>query len=388
MTPLCINASRSPGIYVHIPFCRRKCRYCDFYSTVHPEDMASFITALGREMALAAAPPSSPADTLYLGGGTPSVLTPAQMEAVIEKAGHYFSLTPTAEITVEVNPGTVSLDKLRAYAASGCNRINIGIQSFEDPQLVFLGRIHDTGQALQAFRDARSAGFANIGIDLIYGLPGQTPGMWRKDLQTALTLHPEHISCYMLSYENGTPLHTDLLADAFTPLSEQDCADLFRTAHDTLGDAGYEHYEISNFAARPQLRSRHNQKYWNHTPYVGLGPSAHSFNLIKRTWNTADLAGYLEQLGQDRPPRCHQEILTLEQHVMEAIYLGLRQADGIDPAVFQQRFNLDFSAYFRDVLARFVELEWIAVAGNRFRPSVEGMLFADRMAQELIDIIE
>jgi oxygen-independent coproporphyrinogen-3 oxidase len=349
--------------------------------------MASFITALEREMSLAAAPPSS-ADTLYLGGGTPSLLDPGQMETIIAKAGHYFGLTPSAEITVEVNPGTVSLDKLRAYAASGCNRINIGIQSFDDRQLAFLGRIHDTGQALQAFRDARSAGFANIGIDLIFGLPGQTPGMWRKDLRTTLTLRPEHIACYMLSYENGTPLHADLQAGAVTPLSEQGCADLFRLTHNTLGEAGYEHYEISNFAATPQLRSRHNQKYWNHVPYVGLGPSAHSFDLIKRAWNPADLAGYLEQIGQNRSPRCHQEILTREQHVMEAIYLGLRQADGIDPAVFRQRFNLDFAADFRDVLDKWVELEWIDTAGDRYRPSVEGMLFADRMAEELIDIVD
>lgn len=348
--------------------------------------MASFILTLEREMSLVAAPPSS-ADTLYFGGGTPSLLDPGQMETIIKKAGQYFSLTPSAEITVEVNPGTVSPDKLLAYAASGCNRINIGIQSFNDRQLALLGRIHDTRRALQTFHDARSAGFANIGIDLIYGLPGQLPGMWRKELQTALELHPEHISCYMLSYENGTPLHADLQAGVITPLSEQSCADLFRLAHHILVEAGYEHYEISNFAATPQLRSRHNQKYWNHVPYVGLGPSAHSFDSIKRTWNHADLAVYLEQLGQDRLPRCNQEILTREQHLMEAVYLGLRQADGIDTAVFQQRFNQDFAAYFRDVLDKFIELTWINMEGDRYRPSVEGMLFADRMAEELIDII-
>lgn len=350
--------------------------------------MASFITALGREMSMAAAIASS-ADTLYLGGGTPSLLDPGQMETILEKTGQHFNLSPSAEITVEVNPGTVSPDKLRAYAALGCNRLNIGIQSFDDRQLAFLGRIHDTRQALQTFHDARSAGFANIGIDLIYGLPGQTPDIWRKDLRTALALHPEHISCYILSYENGTPLHADLQAGAITPLSEQGCADLFRLAHHTLSEAGYEHYEISNFAAAPQLRSRHNQKYWNHVPYVGLGPSAHSFDLIKRTRNHADLAGYLKRLGQERPPRCDQEILTREQHLMEAVYLGLRQADGIDPAVFQKRFNLDFAGYFSDVLNRLVELDWIVMdGGGRYRPSVEGMLFADRMAEELIDVIE
>jgi putative oxygen-independent coproporphyrinogen III oxidase len=377
---------RSTGIYIHIPFCQRKCRYCDFYSVSDLQRIPDYLEALHKEMALAATPHAK-ADTLYIGGGTPSLLTPRQVGQIVDWAAQYFNLEAGAEMTLEVNPATATARDLQDYAAFGFNRISIGIQSFNDQNLSLLGRLHTADQALAAVKAAVASGFSNIGLDLIYGLPDQTTATWKADLMQALRLKPKHLACYMLSYEPHTPLHADRQAGRIVPLSDLRTADLFRMTHDFLGAAGYEHYEISNFAQGARWRSIHNQKYWTFLPYVGLGPSAHSARMPRRWWNHRLLDTYLGDLEQGRLPIADQEQLTEEQQMIEALYLGLRQADGIDLKTFVRDFQVDFKLYFGKALDRFAAEGWVEMDPLRCRLTVEGMLFLDRIVDELVELI-
>lgn len=381
------ESNTSAGIYVHIPFCERKCRYCDFYSETDLKRIPEFLDALKKEMQLTSIPDLN-ADTLYIGGGTPSLLTPRQMGKIVDWAALCFNLGASSEMTLEINPATASTRDLQDYAAFGFNRINIGVQSFNDQNLTFLGRKHSAQQALAAVDAAKEAGFNNIGLDLIYGLPEQTPGSWKKDLMQAIRLGPKHLSCYMLTYEPHTPLHDDLQAGRFAALSDLHCAELFRMTHDFLGAAGYEHYEISNYSRGSRWRSIHNQKYWNFVPYIGLGPDAHSFKLPERWWNHRSLDKYIQDLQQGLKPRSDEEALNEEQQMVEALYLGLRQSDGIDLERFQQSFHMDFKLYFHTALDRFEAEDWLKISDRSCRLTVEGMLFLDRIVDELVELID
>jgi putative oxygen-independent coproporphyrinogen III oxidase len=376
----------STGIYIHIPFCQSKCPYCDFYSVTDLSRVPDYLNALQAEMRMTA-DSGTRADTLYIGGGTPSVLTPGQMGQIVDWAAAYFNLTPTAEMTLEINPATATARDLQDYAAFGFNRLNIGVQSFSDRNLSFLGRRHNADQALAAIKAGMDAGFSNIGFDLMFGLPEQTAGAWKNDLLQAIRLAPKHLSCYLLSYESHTPLHADLQAGRFMPLSDFHSADLFRMAHDFLGAAGYEHYEVSNYARGSRWRSNHNQKYWNFAPYIGLGPSAHGCCLPRRWWNHRSLDSYLEAISKGLTPRADEETLSDEQQLIEALYLGLRQFDGIDFIAFQSRFHIDFKLYFHTALDRFSAEGWLEMDNRRCRLSVEGMLFLDRIVDELVEMI-
>lgn len=380
------DSPQANGIYVHIPFCQSKCPYCDFYSITDVARIPEYLKALKSEMTLAATS-GARADTLYIGGGTPSLLTPKQMGLIVDWAAAHFNLDPTAEMTLEINPATATARDLQDYAAFGFNRLNIGVQSFNDQHLGFLGRRHTSQQALAAVKAGKEAGFNNIGLDLIFGLPDQSPSSWKSDLLQAIRLAPKHLACYMLSYEPHTPLHNDMQTGRVVPLSELRTADLFRMTHDFLGVAGYEHYEISNYAQNPRWRSKHNQKYWNFVPYVGLGPSAHSFRPPQRWWNHRHLDDYLKDVTQGRRPRAEDETLSEEQQMIESIYLGLRQADGIDFSSFQQKFHSDFKLYFHTSLDQFSAEGWIDIDDRRCRLTVEGMLFLDRIVDELVDMI-
>ncbi len=380
------NDDNVAGIYVHIPFCQRKCRYCDFYSSTDLNRIPDFLEALKKEMNLASEP-GLKADTLYIGGGTPSLLTPKQMGKIVDWAAFCFDLSSSAEMTLEVNPATATARDLQDYAAFGFNRLNIGIQSFDDQNLNFLSRKHNAKQALTAVIAAKDAGFNNIGMDLIYGLPNQTPSSWKSDLLQAIRLIPKHIACYMLTYEPHTPLYEDRQVGRVTPLSELHTADLFRMTHNFLGAAGYEHYEISNYAQGAGCRSKHNQKYWNFAPYIGLGPAAHSFRLPNRWWNHRSLDRYQDDINQGIRPLSEEEQLSEEQQMIETLYLGLRQADGIDLTLFQKQFHIDFKLYFNTALDRHEAENWIEIDDRSCRLTVEGMLFLDRIVDELVELI-
>jgi oxygen-independent coproporphyrinogen-3 oxidase len=380
------NEKETIGIYVHIPFCQSKCRYCDFFSTTDLKRIPEFLAGLKKEILLAGLS-NVRADSLYIGGGTPSLLTPRQIGQIVDWIALGFHLDPAAEMTLEINPATATARELADYAAFGLNRLNIGVQSFNDRNLALLGRIHNASQALTAVKAAQDAGFNNIGLDLIYGLPEQTPSLWKSDLLQAMRLLPKHLSCYILTYETHTLLYADQQAGRIVPLSDLRTADLFRMTHDFLGAGGYEHYEISNFAQGSRWRSRHNQKYWNFAPYIGLGPSAHSCRMPYRWWNHRSLNDYLAALNQEELPKSEEEKLSTNQQMIEGIYLGLRQADGIELADFEHRFKVDFKLYFRPSLERFSAEGWIRTDAQRCALTAEGMLFLDHIVDQLVELI-
>jgi oxygen-independent coproporphyrinogen-3 oxidase len=288
-----------------------------------------------------------------------------------------------------VNPGTVTQNYLNFLRQTGINRLNIGVQSFRRDTLAFLGRIHSPDDATQAITYARKAGFDNLGLDLIFGVPGQDASSWQDDLKKALIFSPEHLSCYMLTIEKGTPLDQMRKLNTFNVPPERRVADLFRITQQLLRDAGYEQYEISNYAridnSEKAWRSRHNQKYWSFAPYTGLGPAAHSYTAPLRYWNVRDVGLYSAALAKGRLPIQEQEKTTTEQQITEAIYLGLRTCDGIDIAHFEKSFQIDFNQQYGDTLKILYEENLVIVDNGRFALTSEGMLFHDSIVERLIN---
>jgi oxygen-independent coproporphyrinogen-3 oxidase len=385
------------GLYVHIPFCLRKCPYCDFFSIVaDPQRQTDFLNALIKEIGLRGDTAIGFGfDSLYIGGGTPSVLSFGEMARVQECLQNHFKFSQDAEITVEANPGTIDAAKLKGYRALGINRINIGVQSFDDQNLAFLGRIHNAHQALEAVATARAAGFANLGIDLIYGLPDQSQRGWLRDLKKAVSLEPEHISSYILTLEKNTPMGEDFSKGGFTPLAEGETARLFETTLQFLGENDYTQYEISNFARSSTAdqrsgrdhRSRHNRKYWNHTPYLGLGPSAHSFLRPRRLWNHPSMAAYIASLNTAKLPIAGEESLTPGQALMEGIYLGLRQTRGIRIEDFNRNFGIDFEKTFSALLEELASQKMLQHTSASCRLTVKGQRLLDSVVGRFVEKI-
>jgi len=376
------------GLYVHIPFCLRKCRYCDFYSISDLSQTSGFLAALKREMQMNSGTPLV-FDTLYIGGGTPSVLEPEAIGQIIETASRYFRFSADAEITLEVNPGTVTLDNLSEYRKLGVNRLNIGIQSFDDNNLRFLGRIHSGRDARLSVQWARRAGFDSIGLDLIFGLPGQDNTHWLSDLTQAGNLEPEHLSCYMLTCESGTPLDRDVKTGRIRLAAEGMILDLFNTAIHFLTARSYLHYEVSNFARMTgpdhgPRTSRHNQKYWSFSPYIGLGPSAHSYLEPERYWNHRSVVTYVRQLEAGNSAMAEKERLTKEQMMIEAIYLGFRTTRGIDLDEFQAKSGINFTQTYGKTIAELETRGMIKMNAGHCALTRKGLLFIDSIASMFI----
>jgi len=376
------------GLYIHIPFCRTKCRYCDFFSITDSSLQVSFLKGLKKEMRLAAASqPGLTFDTLYLGGGTPSALGFGALEDIITVALRVFPFLSDTEVTVEVNPGTVDFGSLKRLREAGANRLNVGVQSFQDRNLSFLGRIHSATDAERILAWSHAAGFDNIGIDLIYGIPGQTPDSWQIDLLRALDCDLSHLSCYSLTFEPGTPLDGDLRRGKFLAVDEDRVADLYLQTLEVLERGGFGQYETANFARSRDRRSRHNYKYWSFSPYLGLGPSAHSFIESKRFWNCADVDRYIRQLDNGRLPIEASETLTLKMMMTEAIYLGLRLIDGIDMSAFNARFGIGFMEHFGAKSAAFEQQGLLTTTDGYCRLTPRGMLLLDAVAAAFLDCI-
>jgi oxygen-independent coproporphyrinogen III oxidase len=335
MTPHAAVSPPFDSLYVHIPFCERKCVYCDFYSIEATEMMERFLRVLEREIAMEAARGEGTVfRTIFFGGGTPSLMTPSQLESVLGRLRACFTVAPDAEITVETNPGTVTPGRLAAYLALGVNRLSIGIQSFDPAELQFLTRIHDRDAAIRCVEAAREAGFASFSIDLIYALPEQSPARWLSNLRQALALEPPHLSAYGLIVEDGTPLAKMVAARQVSPAPAEREAELYTMTMEILEEHGYEHYEVSNYA-KPGHRSLHNLNYWKGGRYIGFGPSAHSFwhpgggTPARRWWNVRDLTTYMRRVEAGASPVVSGEALGSSELLTERVFLGLR-SDGLD----------------------------------------------------------
>ncbi len=318
-----------PGLYIHIPFCKSKCPYCDFYSLASSSLVPRWLDSLKKEI-LIYKDRFTCFDTVYLGGGTPSLLDVCTIEEILGAVNSSFNIPDDAEITIEANPGDINPDKISALKDTGLNRINLGVQSFNDDELLFLGRRHKCSDSVMALDMLRQAGFNNIGIDLIYGLKGQTLDGWLKTLETGVSFKPEHISCYQLTIEGKTLFNVLKKKGELAEISEDEAGRFFLETSEFLEQHGYVHYEVSNFSGGLELRSAHNSKYWQRVPYLGLGPSAHSFDGKKRWWNVSSVKKYCEALEHNRAPVDDYESLSEEQALLEKISLGLRTVDGID----------------------------------------------------------
>ncbi len=370
------------GIYLHIPFCRSRCSYCDFATGAYDSALATrYVAALAREIADFARPDGAPddVDTIYFGGGTPSLLAPAHIARIIEAVRARFRVTDDAEATLELNPGTVTPEGLREFRAAGVNRASFGLQTFDDRALRQLGRVHTAADARRTFADLHDAGFANISFDLIAGLPGQTLADWSHNLDEALQLRPAHLSLYLLEVHEGTPL-ADQLRRGMWPQPDADvAAEMYQLLLERTHDAGYEHYEISNFC-RPGYESRHNLKYWTNAPYYGFGSSAHSYDGERVRWsNERDAARYVELIGTTGSAVVETIALNEHEAGAEALFLGLRLMRGVDLNNHRRRFNADVRRDHADDLARFNDAGLIELDADTLRLTRSGALLSNEV---------
>jgi len=359
------------GLYLHVPFCRSKCPYCDFYSLANGSLIKDWLDAILSEMGHYREH-FGPFDTIYLGGGTPSLLSESQLGALMDALFHHFHMDPRSEITIETNPGDLTAGKVKTLKKMAFNRVNVGVQSFNGGELAFLGRRHGPGDALEALSRLRTAGFDNLGVDLIYGLPGQKMAGWLETLERALSFRPEHVSCYQLTIEKGTPFGR--LEEKGNPMSmgENKAREFFEGTSDFLRNRGYVHYEISSFARSPLHVCRHNEKYWHHVPYLGLGPSAHSFLDGRRWWNIRSVRIYCQVLKSGGSPVAGQETLSREQMNLESVALGLRTLKGFDRAEIR-------GSVARKNLGDLEEMGFLRCDETRVIPTREGFLLAEHL---------
>jgi len=317
------------GLYIHIPFCSSRCSYCDFATGLYQSDLAErYVLALIEEIHLSRERDAD-VDTIYFGGGTPSLLASSQLEKILSALREQFDVDDAAEITLEINPGSVTLEKLAEFRALGINRASFGAQTFDDRELAKLGRSHTAADARRTFADLRAAGFDNINFDLIAGLPGQTLLGWQRNVDEALSLRPEHLSFYLLEVHSGTPLAQHIQRGIQPEPDEDLAAVMYEWMLERAAKAGYEHYEISNLC-RPGFESRHNTKYWTATPYFGFGCSAHSYDGQTRRWsNERDVVEYLRLVEHGSLPIVEEQILTESDVRAESLFLGLRLMRGV-----------------------------------------------------------
>lgn len=372
---------RPSGLYVHVPFCIRKCNYCSFYSVSADEDIRRrFSNALLSELRTRVK--GSVIKTIYAGGGTPTLLPPAFWRDFLTVLTSHSDTSEVEECTIETNPGAVTERELCALRQAGFNRLSIGVQSFDDTLLQTLGRIHSSDQAIETFRSARKAGFNNISLDLMYGIPGQTLKGWLKDLERIEELSPEHVSCYELSVIGGTPIFKSINDGVLSKPAEETCQDMYFAAHEILTRSGYLHYEVSNYARDNNSVSLHNSSYWDRTPYIGLGPSAHSFDGdATRSWNVSSLDQYLEQIRDGHSPTADSELITKAQAALEMVMLGLRCRAGFDLQRIETITGIHIN---RDYLNTMINSNRVLLSGTRLVPTGEGMLYADGDSVNLI----
>ncbi|MDD4874175.1 MAG: radical SAM family heme chaperone HemW [Dehalococcoidales bacterium] len=366
------------ALYIHIPFCLRKCKYCSFISYRSREsDFPSYIKALKKELSLRACVCNI--GSVYFGGGTPSLLSPEQLSEILSSVKKHYLVANNAEITIEANPGTVNAAYLAAIKKVGINRLSLGIQSFNDTELTMLGRIHNAAEARDAVADARSAGFDNLNVDLIYGLPGQTIEEWRDSLEEAIQLSPEHISQYALTLEPEEPLFKEIKAGKLPDISLDVTASQYQMAENILQNHGYIHYEISNWS-KPGKECRHNLVYWQGAEYLGLGVAAHSYIERRRTGNTDDIDRYTASLSQNvLPLLIVDEKINFDLEIAESIILSLRLCRGINIKDFEKQFGIDIMKNYTKRIEELREYELIEFDEGYMRLTSKGRLLGNEV---------
>ena len=393
---------RGAGLYLHVPFCSRICPYCDFaVITGSRERRRRFADSLVAEIAMVGSTGGAgwwagggvntgaegggaigAFDTIYFGGGTPSALEPAELARILEAAGAALPLN-APWIFLEANPEDVSVESLRAWRELGVRTLSLGVQAFDEPALRFLGRRHDPEQAARSVLLAREAGFHTVSVDLIYGLPDDSLERWRANLARAVELAPDHLSCYQLTIHEGTPFGFRAARGELAELPEEGQADLFLLTHEFLNAHGFQGYEVSSFARGAEHRSRHNRKYWDHTPYLGLGPSAHSFAAGRRWWNERKLHRWEARLAAGERPIAASEELSRSELALEAVMLGLRTYEGIDLERLRARHGVDLERHNERLLEELAEEGLVRIEGSALAPTPRGLAVADTLARSL-----
>ncbi len=371
-------------VYIHVPFCQSRCVYCDFYSTVSGNDVRkAYVAAACEELKQRCGELSGrEVQSVYFGGGTPSLLQPEEIAALLQSVRAHYALSPDAEITLEANPDDITSAFVDWLAALGVNRMSLGVQSFNDDTLRFLRRRHDARQAVRAVEAIVGGGISNVSIDLIYGLPGQTTEVWAENLRIAFSLPVTHLSSYALSVESGTPLAKLVEREEVEPVDEETFFSQYEMLMDECLKHGFRHYEVSNFA-KAGFESRHNSGYWNGKPYVGIGPGAHSFDGGNaRRMNAADLSAYT--LSQGCPPH-EMEHLTLKEQFNEAVYTALRTAQGVSLPALRKRFPAEWCDRLLRTAVQHLQTGAMEDGADRcLRISRSGLFLSDRIMSDFM----
>ncbi len=370
------------GIYIHIPFCKSRCIYCGFYSTTLLDLRKKYINAVCREMELRKNYIREPFSTIYLGGGTPSLLDEAELTKLFLYINNVYDVDRNAEITMECNPDDITPKFTNMLSRLPINRVSMGAQTFADSRLRLLHRRHNSDEVKHAVKLLREAGIKNISIDLMFGFPDESLSQWKEDISAALALNVEHISAYSLMYEENTPLWKMLDTGKVKEIDEELSLTMFKELVCQLTDAGYEHYEISNFA-RPGYRSRHNSSYWHQVPYIGLGAAAHSFDLNSRQWNVADLKLYIEEINNGIIPMEREE-LDNDTTFNDIITTALRTSDGINLNALETRLGKRYRNTLISAAGKHLEQGLLEIRHDRLRLTAEGIFISDMVMSDLM----
>ena len=371
------------GIYIHIPFCRKRCHYCDFFKSTDLTRKSRLLPALEEELrARSSEFGQELVETIYLGGGTPSVLQIDELKSLLNIIATFYQVSPEAEITMEAKPDDLSQAKLTVLREAGFNRLSMGVQSFSESDLKLMNRRHGVMQAVQSVRWAKSAGFSNLSIDLIYGLPNQNLEEWERNVRIAVELDVQHISAYHLTYHEGTVFYDRLKEGILKELPDELSLQQFEMLIKILTEAGFEHYEISNFC-KPGLYSKHNSSYWKNRKYLGIGPSAHSFDLISRRWNVSSIEEYIEGVGNGKS-YWESEILTEQDRYNDFIITGLRTTWGISETDVRSNFSEKYATHFQEMKKKYVEKDLLLPNSDNISLTRSGMFVSDQIMADFM----
>lgn len=371
------------GIYIHIPFCRKRCHYCDFFKSTDLSQKPGLLAGLKIELESRAHElASDEINTLYFGGGTPSVLLVDEHKELLHIITQNYRVSPYAEITLEANPDDLSQAVLSALRENGFNRLSMGVQSFSEPDLKLMNRRHGVMQAVQSVKWAKKAGFSNISIDLIYGLPHQTIEDWERNLRIAVELDVQHLSAYHLTYHEGTVFYDQLKKGILKELPDEQSVQQFELLVKILKEAGFEHYEISNFC-KPGFYSQHNSSYWKSRKYLGIGPSAHSFDLVSRRWNVSSISGYLKGIAGDSS-YFEAEILTEQDRYNDFIITGLRTIWGVSEEFIRAEFSPEYFTHFQKLKERYAQSGHIINNSGTVSLSADGLFISDKIMADFM----